>query len=257
MSEEHVLHSTADGVCSITFNRPEKKNAFTLAMYESINGYLDRAARDPQVRCVVLAGTGGVFTGGNDLGDFMKNPPTSADTPVFRFLLTLLDYEKPIIAAVEGPAIGIGTTMLLHCDFAYAAEDARFQMPFVNLGLCPEGGSSLLFPRIAGERRAAELLMLGDPFSALVAKEVGLVNDVVETHEVHRRAHDTAAKLAKKAPAALRLTKRLLREPQRERLRKILHTEGEEFIKRLSSPEAAEAFQSFFQKREPDFSNFA
>lgn len=257
MSEEHVLQSTADGVCSITFNRPEKKNAFTLAMYESINGHLAAAAADPQVRCVVLEGTGGVFTAGNDLGDFMKKPPTSPDTPVFQFLLTLLEFEKPVIAAVDGPAIGIGTTMLLHCDFAYAADDARFQMPFVNLGLCPEGGSSLLFPRIAGERRAAELLMLGEPFSALVAKEVGLINDVVEPHEVHRRAHETAAKLAKKAPSALRLTKKLLRDPMRDRLREILHLEGAEFMKRLTSPEAAEAFQSFFQKREPDFSNFA
>ena len=256
MSDE-ILHEQADGVCTITFNRPAKKNAFTLAMYVRIVELLAQAAEDDEVRVVLLRGEGGSFTAGNDLMDFMNNPPRDQDTPVFKLLLGLAAYEKPIVAAVSGPAIGIGTTMLLHCDLVYAAENTRFAMPFVNLGLCPEGGSSLLLPRMMGHARAAELLMLGDKFTASTAHEVGIVSRVLPDGELDAHAREQARVLAAKAPESLRLTKSLLKAETRQQLRAVLKTEGDHFLKRLTSAEAREAFTAFFEKRPPDFTKLA
>lgn len=252
----HVRVEIDGGICTITFHRPRKKNALTVAMYEAIVAGFDAARSRADVRVILLRGSEGVFTAGNDLADFMQAPPTGPDSPVARLLSNLVACEKPIVAAVQGVAIGIGVTMLLHCDLVYAGENARFQMPFVNLGLCPEAASSYLLPRLMGHQRAAELLLLGEPFSAAVAHEYGLVNQVLADEAVLDRAQQIAGVLAKKPPKAIRESKRLMRAGQREAIERAMAAEAEVFVAGLRSPEAAEAFQAFFQKREPDFSKF-
>jgi enoyl-CoA hydratase/carnithine racemase len=255
-TNEHVLVDIDAAICTITFNRPRKKNAFTIAMYEALVAGFERARTSAEVRVILLRGSEGVFTAGNDLGDFMRRPPTSTDSPVARFLTQLLECEKPIVAAVTGPAIGIGVTMLLHCDLVYAGESARLHMPFVNLGLCPEAGSSFLLPRLMGYQRAAELLLIGEPFSAQLAHDYGLVNQVLADEAVLDRARSIAGLLAAKAPGALRETKRLMRSCYRSWLEAAMTAEFEAFARGLSSPEAMEAFTAFFDKRAPDFSKF-
>jgi enoyl-CoA hydratase/carnithine racemase len=255
-TSEHVLVDFDAGICTITFRRPKKKNAFSVAMYAAIVAGFDQARERSDVRVILLRGSDGVFTAGNDLMDFMKAPPTGPDSPVARFLAHLVACEKPIVAAVEGPAIGIGVTMLLHCDLVYAGESARFHMPFVNLGLCPEAGSSYLLPRLMGYQRAAELLLLGEPFSAQIAHDYGLVNQVLADAAVLDRAQSIAVALSKKPPAALRKSKQLMRGCYQAAVTQTMQAEFEAFSTGLTSPEAAEAFQAFFQKREPDFSKF-
>ena len=255
-SDAPVLTESANGIHTITFNRPEKKNAFTLAMYSAIVASMRAAKKDPKVRVLVLQGKDGVFTAGNDLIDFAQNPPKSSDTPVFEFLTEIASYPKPVIAGVAGPAVGIGVTMLMHCDLVYAAEDAKFVMPFVNLGLVPEGASTFWLPRLAGRAKASELLMFGDPFGAKVAEEIGLVNEIVEPSALAGLVRDRAAQLAAKPAASLRLTKRLIRDALGGRVEAALEREGHEFIQRLTSPEAGEAFAAFMAKRKPDFSQF-
>ena len=252
---DHVAVEDADGVRHLVLDRPEKKNALTRAMYARLADALVEAAEDPAVRVVVLSGRGGAFTGGNDLGDFMQDPPTGPDSPVFRFLSAAVGFPKPLVAAVEGAAIGIGTTVLLHCDLAYADAGAVFKMPFVDLGLVPEAASSLLLPRLAGQARAAELLMFGEAFSAETAREIGLVNAVVGG-DVAGHALERARALAQKPPAALRQTKALLRRASSGEVGETIAHEGRLFVERLGSPEAAEAFTAFFEKRAPDFSSF-
>jgi enoyl-CoA hydratase/carnithine racemase len=248
----------ADGIFTITFDRPEKKNAFTLAMYEALVAALRHAETDPAVRVVVLTGAGEAFTGGNDLGDFMKSPPTAGEShPVIKFLYAIVEAEKPIIAAVNGVAVGIGTTMLLHFDLVYASDKARFQLPFVNLGLVPEAASSFLIPRMAGHVKAAELLYFGEPFDAKVALEIGLVNHVIESPRLMDVVKERARTLAEKPRMALKRTKRLLKDPRRDEVKRAIEREGELFIQCLQSPEAMEAFQAFFEKRKPDFSKIA
>lgn len=258
-SAETVLTSieSEGAVLTITLNRPARKNALTLAMYDQLTASLKRAIDDPEIRAVILRGAEGSFTSGNDLMDFMKSPPQSIDTPVFHFLKALLTFPKPLIAAVSGPAIGIGTTLLLHCDFVYADEHAIFQLPFIRLGLVPEAGASLLLPRLAGHRRAAELLMLGEKFSATEALEIGLINERVESDQLFERAHERAEALSKLPPEAMRQTKELLKAPLREELTGVMLREGEVFMNRLTSPETAEAIQAFFMKRPADFSRFS
>src|SRR5579859_5337988 len=196
---------------TLVIDRPEKKNAITAAMYASLAADLDAARRDDDVGAVVITGAGSTFTAGNDLRDFLENPPTGEDAPVFRFLFALAEFDKPLVAAVRGPAIGIGTTMLLHCDVVYASPSARFQMPFLDLGLVPEGASTLLLPRLVGDRRAAQWLMLGEPFDATTAVTVGIANEIVPDEALLGHAQKVAERLAAKPRLAMRYTKHLIR----------------------------------------------
>ncbi len=251
-----IKTATLNNVATIEIARPEKKNALTMAMYDAMCAALDAAATDPAVRAVIFTGQPGIFTSGNDLDDFMQRPPSGEDSPVFRFLHTLEAFEKPVIAAVTGAAVGVGTTMLLHCDLVYMADDAKLSMPFVALGLVPEFASSLLVPRALGMRRAAEKLMLGDPIGAEQALETAFVNAVLPPAEVLPHARRMAARFTQLPPSAVRETKRLMRSHDRDAVRAAMREEGRIFAERLRSPEAQEAFQAFFQKRKPDFSKF-
>ena len=248
---DHLLVDRADRVLTLTLDRPAKKNALTGAMYGALTEALAGAADDADVRAVVLTGAGGVFTAGNDLGDFLMDPPAGPESTVFQFLQAVSTFPKPLLAAVEGPAIGIGTTVLLHCDFAYAAPSATFKMPFVDLGLVPEAASSLLVPRLAGPARASELLILGRSFSAETAREIGLVNAVAD--DPLAAAQATAREVARKAPEAVRLTKALLKRSTADAVGETIGREGALFVERLGSPEAQEAFAAFFEKRAPEF----
>jgi enoyl-CoA hydratase/carnithine racemase len=259
---EYVKTATLNGVATIEIARPEKKNALTVAMYQAMADALRAAAADGAVRAVLITGQPGIFTSGNDIEDFMARPPgaggsATEEAPVFQFMKALLEIDKPVVAAVTGAAIGIGTTMLLHCDFVYVADDARLAMPFVGLGLVPEYASSLLVPQLMGQRRAAEKLLLGDPFTGEQAVECGIANAVLPAAEVAPHARRVAERFNALPPGAVREAKRLMRAPQRERILKVIAEEGTLFGARLRSPEAMEAFQAFFQKRAPDFSKFS
>jgi enoyl-CoA hydratase/carnithine racemase len=252
----HIQVTTGERVTTIRLDRPEKKNAITLEMYAALRGALDAAASDAAVRAVVIAGARDCFTSGNDIGDFMRaNQGSGGDiTAPLGFLRALATFEKPLVAAVGGVAIGIGTTMLLHCDVVYASPNARFKTPFVDLALVPEAGSSLLLPSLVGERRAAQLLLLGEQIDAPTALAWGLVNGVADDAEAAAQA--AARKLAACAPAALRATKALTRRPNRDAVLEAMRIEGEAFAERLRSPEALEAFQAFAMRRPADFSKF-
>lgn len=256
-SDELILTDLTDRVLTLRINRPAKKNALTLAMYEGMTAALNQASTDDEVRVVLITGGPACFTAGNDLMDFLNAPPTSADSPVVQFLPTLRAFAKPLVAAVCGVAIGIGTTLLLHCDLAYAGTNARFHLPFVDLGLVPEAGSSLLLPQLLGQRQAAELLMLAEPFGAEKALAMGFVNGVFDPEEVENVARSRALLLAAKAPTALRETKRLMKAAQAELIAKTMDAELAVFGAQLQGPEAAEALQAFFEKRKPDFSRMA
>jgi enoyl-CoA hydratase/carnithine racemase len=238
-------------ILSIQLNRPAKKNAMTSSMYVTIADLLDAAATDDQVRVVLWHGAGDSFSAGNDLDDFMKNPPGPGESPQARLMRALINFEKPLVAAVQGAAIGGGTTMLAHCDFVYAAESARFQLPFVNLGLVPEFGSSYLLPLRFGHARAAELILLGKPFDAPRAADLGLVTQVVPEEKLLATATETARALAEKPPAAVQASKRLIKQAFREQLEQAVKLENEEFAVRVRSDEAKEVFQAFFAKRRP------
>ncbi len=257
MPDTSKIRTEQDGpVRIVTIDRPEKKNAFTSTMYSALTDALTSAQTDASVRVVLLRGTDGAFTAGNDLRDFLASPPSGADSPVVRFLYALTEMQKPLIAAVEGPAIGIGTTLLLHCDLVYASRSAVFALPFVALGLCPEAASSLLLPRLVGLQRATELLLLGEVFDAEHAHAIGIVNEVLEPDALYGRALDRAQRLAALPPAALRASRALLRDGLREEVTERLETELEIFATRLVSPEAREALSAFVEKRPPDFTKF-
>ena len=251
-----ILVERKDRIAHLTINRPAHKNALTLSMYSALAAALSDVNEDSAVRVVVLSGAQGSFTGGNDLGDFLQNPALGEAHPTVRFMRALYDCGKPVIAAVCGPAIGIGTTLLLHCDLVYAGESARFQTPFVNLGLCPEYASSLLLPQRMGYARAAEMLLLGEPFDAHKALACGLVNAVVKDEAALTDAMSAAQRLARQPARALRATKRLMKESQRELGRQVMQREIEDFMAGLQSAEFKEAVDAFFAKRKPDFSNF-
>jgi enoyl-CoA hydratase/carnithine racemase len=238
---------------TLIFNRPQKKNALTLAMYATMAERLDEAAGIPNLRAVVMTGAGDAFTAGNDLGDFMAHPSMDGDHHVVKFLKALVRFPKPIVAAVNGAAIGIGTTMLLHCDVVLAAKSARFQLPFVKLGLSPEGGSSLLLPRLAGFQRASELIIWGEPFDAPTALEIGLANAVVAEADLGGQVSARIEKLLELPPEAVLAAKELLRRPLREQLERTMTEESVVFGQRLRSAEATEAFTAFFEKRKPRF----
>ena len=243
-----------NGVATIEIARPEKKNAITAAMYGEMSAALLAATQDKAVRAVLITGQPGIFTSGNDIDDFTKR--VGGESPALAFMRALLGCDKPVIAAVTGAAIGIGTTMLLHCDFVYVSDEARLAMPFVSLGLVPEFASSLIVPMLMGNVRAAEKLMLGDPFTGADAVEFGIANAVLPEAEVVRHARRIAERFNALPPAAVRETKRLMRRGRAEAVQEAIAAETEVFAAQLQSPEAKEAFSAFFQKRRPDFTPF-
>src|SRR6266540_2748502 len=251
MSE--ILTERSGSILRITLNRPAKKNAMTSSMYLSLAEIFNDAAKDEEVRVVLWNSTGDSFSAGNDLEDFLKNPPGPGASPQAQLASSLLNLDKPLIAAVRGVAIGGGTTLLTHCDFVYAGESAKFQLPFVNLGLVPEFGSSWSLPARSGHIRAAELILLAQPFDAKVAAEIGLVTRVVPDEKFLATATETAEKLAGKPPGALQACKRLMKHSQREQIAQAIKVENEEFASRVRSAEAREAFTAFIEKRRPDF----
>ena len=250
-----ILVHTEAGVTTISFNRLERKNSITSDMYASMADALVQAEADASVRVVVFQGHETVFCAGNDIGDFQKPPAQGeGERPVFRFLHGIASFSKPVIAAVCGPAVGIGTTMLFHCDLVYAGDNAAFSMPFVNLGLCPEAASSLLVPQMFGYHRAAEALLMGEPFFAEAALEVGLANRVVPPTEANGYAQAQARKLAAKPLSSLIQTKRLMKKGQMAQVHAHMDEEAISFGRMLSEPAAREAFGAFMEKRKPDFS---
>jgi enoyl-CoA hydratase/carnithine racemase len=251
-----ILTETRQRIARIELNRPDKKNALTVEMYQALSDALRAADADPQVRAILIHGQAGCFCSGNDLKDFLDQPPHGEDAPVMHFLRGISVAAKPLIAAVGGPAVGIGTTMLLHCDLVYATPEACFQLPFVPLGLVPEAGSSLLLPMIAGYQRAAELLLLGKPFSAEKALAAGIVTEIIPADELLEYARDAAAYVASLPPASVRMTKALMKQRHAALVGERIAEESKLFRERLASPEAKEAMSAFFEKRKPDFSRF-
>jgi enoyl-CoA hydratase/carnithine racemase len=251
-----IKSKLSDGVLELSFNRPEKKNALTQPMYAALATALESVASDSSIKVVHLTGTGDAFTAGNDIADFARTDQAGEELPVHRFVRVLPQLRVPIVAAVNGLAIGVGTTLLLHCDFVYASEAATFHTPFVDLALVPEAGSSLLMPRQMGYLNAARMLLLGEKLDAHQAQTVGLVSEVLAPDRLLPVSLATAASLAAKPPAALRAAKKLLRMDP-EPLAARMELELEMFSEALQSPEAAEAFDAFFTKRAPDFSCFS
>jgi len=251
MSE--IQTERSESILRITVNRPAKKNAMTSAMYNDLADVFNEAAKDESVRVVIWDAAGDSFSAGNDVEDFLKNPPGPGESPQARLGNALLNLDKPVIAVVKGAAVGGGTTLLTHCDFVYAGESAKFQIPFVNLGLVPEFGSSWSLAARSGYLRAAELFMLGQPFNAELAAEIGLVTRVVPDSELSATAKETAEKLAAKPIGALRATKKLLKRSSRQQVEEAIQAEVEEFSTRVRSAEVREVFTAFLEKRAPDF----
>ena len=253
---EHVRVERNGALVSITLARPERRNAITVSMYEALADAVERAAGDTSVRAILFTGEGQDFAAGNDLADFLEPRPEGQEIPVWRFLRALAQCETPLVAAVHGNCVGIGTTMLLHCDLVVAEEGTRFSLPFVDLGLVPEAGSSLLLPRLAGRRRAARYLLLGDAFGVEEAVSMGLVSHRAPAGTLLQGVDAVVKALLSKPPEALRQTQRLLRHGAREELLERMELEGRTFAERLQSPEVKEAIAAFFEKRSPDFSGF-
>ncbi|CAG9198977.1 Enoyl-CoA hydratase [Paraburkholderia sabiae] len=243
-------------VLTIAFNRAEKKNAITAAMYQTMADALVEAQANPEIRAVLIRGSAGIFSAGNDLEDFMKQPPVGENAPVFQFLRAISSAEKPLVASVAGAAVGVGTTLLLHCDLVYAADTATFSLPFSQLGLCPEAASSLLLQRVAGYQAAAEKLMLGEPFDAREAQRMGFVNRLLPAAEVDAFALQQAQKLAALPASSLRVTKQMMKRAAQHEIQTQMTEEAVHFAKMLLAPEAKEAFKAFFEKRKPDFRQF-
>jgi enoyl-CoA hydratase/carnithine racemase len=252
-----IATSKENGILTIEFNRIEKKNAITAAMYQSMADVLNEGEADTSVRAILIAGKPEAFTAGNDLQDFLMNPPRDIDAPVFQFMKALSGSSKPVVAAVAGNAVGIGTTLLMHCDLVYCADNAKFSMPFTQLGLCPEFCSSVLLARTAGYARAAEKLMLGEAFGAQEAYDMGLVCKVLPVDQLRDYAQGQAAKLVALPASSIRTTKRLMKGHDAEALNTKMMEEIKYFSEMLRSPEAKEAMQAFFEKRKPDFTKFA
>ena len=252
-----IVTERSNGILRVQFNRPERKNALTGAMYTRLADIFNEAAEDEETRVVLWHGAGDAFSAGNDLGDFLKNPPTPSDFPQARLMDAFIRFEKPIVAAVQGAAIGGGTTMLTHCDVVYAGESARFQLPFINLALVPEFGSSYSLPARIGHLRAAELFLLGEPFTAVRAAELGLVTRVVPDRDLLAIATATAQKLAAKPSGALRASKRLIKQGFIEQIKAAISAENQVFIEQLRSAESKEALSAFLEKRPPNFTKVA
>jgi len=254
---EHLKVEIADGVMTLTLRRPEKKNALTGTMYDAMSHALMQAETDASVRVVLFQGDGDSFTAGNDLADFASQArgDSTPDSPAHRFIATISKASKPLVAAVQGNAVGVGTTMLLHCDLVYLAESARLITPFVNLALVPEAASSWLLPLRIGHARAYAMFALGEPMEAAAALACGLANAVVPLGELRKRAHDAAVTLTKRPAGSLSLTKTLMRE--HHRIAAQIAAEGRLFKERLTTPEAREAFAAFAERRPPDFTKVA
>lgn len=252
-----IKTATLNGVATIEMARPEKKNAITVDMYAAMAQALRNADGDAAVRAVLITGQPGIFTSGNDLEDFVNRPKQDMESPVLQFMKALTSCEKPVVAAVTGAAIGIGTTLLLHCDLVYVSDEARLAMPFTSLGLVPEFASSLVLPQLVGHVKAAEKLLLGDPFTAQDAVDLGLANAVLPASEVVNHARRMAERFNALPPGAVRDSKKLMRRAGSAAVQQTIEVETEVFQQRLTSPEAREAFTAFFQKRKPDFSQFS
>jgi enoyl-CoA hydratase/carnithine racemase len=253
MKMDEIITERTESILRIELNRPTKRNAMTSAMYVALAGIFDGAAKDEQTRVVIWHGAGDSFCAGNDIEDFLKNPPGPGESPQARLMEALLNFDKPVVAAVHGAAIGGGTTMLTHCDFIYAGESTKFQMPFINLAVVPEFGSSCSVPARIGHVRAAELILLGIPYDARRAAELGLVTQVVSDKDVLARATETAGRLAAKPAGAMQASKRLMKQPFREQIRAAMKAENQEFSAQVRSEDAKEALTAFLEKRKPDF----
>ena len=253
---QHIETVVEDRILKIRINRADKKNALDLAMYQSLANAIHQADSDDNIRVTIISGVEDSFCSGNDIKDFLKNPPTDDSSPVLQFVRAMINAEKPIVAAVNGIAIGIGVTMLLHCDLVYASEDARFQMPFVNIGLCPEAGSTHILPLLMGHQKASELLLLGAMFDADTAIKVGIVNNKFAGDELASVSLKAAGRIAAQPPSAARATKGLLRAAMRDQIMAASQRENENFIPMLDGGEAKEALTAFMEKRAPDFSRF-
>lgn len=244
-----ILQHRERGLLTLQLNRPDKKNALTRAMYMQLAEALEQADADEAVRCVLIQGSSDCFTAGNDIGDFLEQPPSDLDSPPFYFMKSLLNCRKPVIAAVAGAAVGIGTTLLLHCDLVYISRDARLRMPFVNLGLCPEFGSSLILPRLLGHAKAAELLLLGEGFTGEQAAAWGIATEALGSGEAAlAKAREMAERFEALAPGAVQVTKQLMKGVDREQLRQVIEEEGALFVQRLKSPEAIAALSGFINR---------
>ncbi|POA34473.1 MULTISPECIES: enoyl-CoA hydratase-related protein [unclassified Pseudomonas] len=244
-----ILLERERGLLTLRLNRPDKKNALTRAMYSQLADALLQADADPEINAILITGTRECFTAGNDIADFLEEPPSDLTSPVFQFMRNLLECRKPVIAAVAGAAVGIGTTLLLHCDLVYISADAKLRMPFVNLGLCPEFGSSLILPRLLGQAKAAELLLLGEGFSGEQAAAWGIATQALPTGEAAvAKAREMALRFETLAPEAVRISKQLMKAPDREQLRKAIEEEGKLFVQRLRSPEAIAALSGFINR---------
>src|SRR6266702_4118120 len=250
---DEIITEQSGNILRVELNRPTKRNAMTSRMYEALADIFNEAAKDERTHVVLWHGAGGSFCAGNDVEDFLKNPPGPGESPQAGLMNAFVDFDKPLVAAVQGAAIGGGTTMLTHCDFIYAGESAKFQMPFINLAVVPEFGSSCSVPARIGHLRAAELILLGAPFDAGCAAELGLVTEVVPHNDVPVRATETAGKLAAQPAAALQASKRLMKQPFREQVKAAMKAENEEFSTQVRSEDAREAFTAFVEKRKPDF----
>jgi enoyl-CoA hydratase/carnithine racemase len=247
---DHVRVERDGAVLAITLARPERRNAITVAMYAALADAIGDASKDDGVRVITIRGEGQDFAAGNDLADFLQAAPRADnEIPVWRFLRSLATCETPIIAAVQGNCVGIGTTMLLHCDLVIAEETARFSMPFVDLALVPEAASSLLFPRLAGRRRAARYLLLCEPFGVDEAEAIGIVSHRTGPGSLDKKAREIVAVLLAKPPEALRQTQRLLRHGATDEILERMKLESSLFAERLASAEVKEAITAFFEKR--------
>ena len=252
---DEIITERSASVLRVQLNRPAKKNAMTSSMYVTLAEIFTDAAKNAQTRVVLWHGAGDSFCAGNDIEDFLKNPPGPGDSPQARLMNALVDFDKPIVAAVQGAAIGGGTTMLTHCDFVYAGESAKFRMPFIDLAVVPEFGSSCSIPAMMGHIRAAELILLGLPFDARRALELGFVNQVVSDQNLLATASETARKLAAKPAGALQASKRLMKRSFRGQIKAAMKAENEAFSAQVRSEDAREAFAAFLQKRPPNFNS--
>lgn len=251
-----VITELADKILTLRFNRPEKKNALTAVMYQTVADALNSAASDPAIRVVLITGTKDCFSSGNDLQDFLQNPPLDPNAPVAQFMRAVATFPKPLVGAVNGFAVGVGTTMLLQCDLVYAGASTRFQLPFVNIGICPELASSYVLPRSMGYARAAELVLLGEAFTAEKALAYGIINEVLPDAACEARAMDRARRLASQPPEAMRTAKALMRRWDQQTVLDAIAHEASYFMPMLGKGEAREAMTAFIEKRKPDFSKF-